>query len=300
MYAVNLKRTPYWSDYQTNEQYFGLISFDPGSEQSVCYVDGDASEWTDDDIVADRGDMKLSMKYDEKFVYFMVKKDGLNIDKDKIYIPLDITPKSGSSYYEEKNMLFDRAVDFIIELEGKQNSRVRVQERYEVLRSNYSENVYEYNAYLKDNIPSKDSPRFTNIDMILQTATPLIYNNMQAPAETFETGKLTYGNANPSSKDFNSLADFMAGDGFVEIKLPWQLLNFSDPLLMTIHDDYYEHYGIEVSEIWAGLSSNGSEPRRAELKPFKLKKWENTVTYHERLKSSYYALQKHWRNQDED
>ena len=78
----------------------------------VCYVDGDASEWTDDDIVADRGDMKLSMKYDEKFVYFMVKKDGLNIDKDKIYIPLDITPKSGSSYYEEKNMLFDRAVDF--------------------------------------------------------------------------------------------------------------------------------------------------------------------------------------------
>ena len=112
MYAVNLKRTPYWSDYQTNEQYFGLISFDPGSEQSVCYVDGDASEWTDDDIVADRGDMKLSMKYDEKFVYFMVKKDGLNIDKDKIYIPLDITPKSGSSYYEEKNMLFDRAVDF--------------------------------------------------------------------------------------------------------------------------------------------------------------------------------------------
>ncbi len=303
MYAVNLKRTPYWSDYQTNEQYFGLLSFDPGSEQSVCYVDGDASEWTDDDIVADRGDMKLSMKYDEKFVYFMVKKDGLNIDKDKIYIPLDITPKSGSSYYEEKNMLFDRAVDFIIELEGKQNSRVRVQERYEVLRSNYSENVYEFNAYLKDNIPSKDSPRFTNIDMILQTATPLIYNNMQAPAETFETGKLTYGNANPSSKDFNSLADFMAGDGFVEIKLPWQLLNFSDPSLMTIHDDYYEHYGIEyieVSEIWAGLSSNGSEPRRAELKPFKLKKWENTVTYHERLKSSYYALQKYWRNQDED
>lgn len=303
MYAVNLKRTPYWSDYQTNEQYFGLLSFDPGSEQSVCYADGDASEWTDDDIVADRGDMKLSMKYDEKFVYFMVKKDGLNIDKDKIYIPLDITPKSGSSYYEEKNMLFDRAVDFIIELEGKQNSRVRVQERYEVLRSNYSENVYEYNAYLKDNIPSKDSPRFTNIDMILQTATPLIYNNMQAPAETFETGKLTYGNANPSSKDFNSLADFMAGDGFVEIKLPWQLLNFSDPSLMTIHDDYYEHYGIEyieVSEIWAGLSSNGSEPRRAELKPFKLKKWENTVTYHERLKSSYYALQKYWRNQDED
>lgn len=304
MYAVNLKRTPYWSDYQTNEQYFGLMSFDPGEEKSVCYVDGSNSEWKDADIVADRGDMKLSMKYDEKFIYFMVQKNGLNIDSDKIYIPLDITPNSGSSYYEEKNMLFDRAVDFVIQLEGKKNSRVRVQERYEVLRSNYSENVYEFNTYLKNNIPAKDSTRFTNIDMILQTATPLLYNNLQAPAEVFETGKLTYGNANPDSSDFNSLADFMAGDGFVEIKLPWQLLNFADPSQMMIHDDYYKHYGIEYIEIdklWAGLAGDGNGgKRRAELKPFKLSGWNNQVTYHERLKSSYYVLQKQWRYNDED
>lgn len=303
MYAVNLKRDPYWSDYQTNEQYFGLLSFDPGKEQSVCYVDGDDAEWTNDDLVAERGDTRLSMKYDEKFVYFKVSRDGLNIDSDKIYIPLDITPKSGSSYYEEKELLFDRAVDFVIELEGKKNSRVRVQERYEALRSNYSENVYEFNTYLKDNIPSKDSPRFTDIDMILQTATPLLYNNLQAPAEAFETGKLTYGNANPSSPDFNSLADFMAGDGFVEIKLPWQLLNFADPSLMMIHDDYYEHYGIEyieIDQLWAGLYAKDDGPRRAELQPVSLKGWNNHVTYHERLKSSYYVLQERWRDQDED
>lgn len=298
MYAVNLKRDPYWSDYQTNEQYFGLLSFDPGKDQSVCYVDGYDDDWSDEDIVTERDGMQLSMKYDEKFIYFMIRKDGLDINTDKLYIPLDITPKTGSSYYKEKNMLFDRAIDFIIQLEGKDNSRVRVQERYEVLRSNYSENVYEFNTYLKNNIPAKDSPRFTDIDMILQTATPLIYNNLQAPAEVFETGKLTYGNANPLSPDFNSLADFMAGDGFVEIKLPWQLLNFSDPSRMTIHDDYYEHYGIEYIEIdklYAGIA-DGTESVRTALLPVKLKPWENTVTYHERLKSSYYVLQKLWRD----
>ncbi len=301
MYAVNLKRDPYWSDYQTNEQYFGLLSFDPGKEESVCYVDGSDEEWTKDDLVAEYNGLQLSMKYDEKFIYFLVRKDGLSIDSDKIYIPIDTTPKSGSSYYEEKDMLFDRAADFVIQLEGKENSRVRVQERYEVLRSNYSENVYEFNAYLKKNIPAKDSPRFTDIDMILQTATPLIYNNLQAPAEVFETGKLTYGNANPSSPDFNSLADFMEGDGVVEIKLPWQLLNFSDPSRMTIHDDYYEHYGIEYIEInkmYVGVT-DGSGGKRAELKSVPLKGWENSVTYHERLKSSYYVLQKLWRDNNE-
>ena len=89
----------------------------------------------------------------------------------------------------------------------------------------------------------------------------------------------------------------------MEIKLPWQLLNFSDPSLMTIHDDYYEHCGIEyieIDEIWAGLTANDGSPRRAELKPVRLKSWNNRVTYHERLKSSYYELQKHWRVQDED
>ena len=38
MYAVDLDNTAYWSDCQTNEQYFGLLAFDPGEERSVCYV----------------------------------------------------------------------------------------------------------------------------------------------------------------------------------------------------------------------------------------------------------------------
>ncbi len=301
MYAVNLKRDPYWSDYQTNEQYFGLLSFDPGEESSVCYVDGDVSEWTDKDIVCEEGGMTLSMKYDEKFIYFLVHKPSLDLSADKLYIPIDTTQKSCSSFYEEKDLLFDRAADFVIELDGQDNSRVRVQERYEVLRSNYSQNVYKFDTYLQGNMPEKDSPKFVNIDMILQTATPLIYHDNDAPAEVFETGKLTYGNANPDSPDFNSLADFIAQGDYVEIKLPWQLLNFADPSRMSIHDDYYEHYGIEyieINEMYVGIG-DGSSGARVELKPFALDPWENTVTYHERLKSSYYVLQKLWRDNNE-
>ncbi len=58
MAYVDLDNTPYWSDYQTNEQYFGLLAFDhPGEEESVCYVDGDASEWGPEDVCwrRDRG-----------------------------------------------------------------------------------------------------------------------------------------------------------------------------------------------------------------------------------------------------
>ncbi len=69
MYTVNLKRNPYWSDYQTNGQYFGLLTFDPGEETSICYVDGDISEWKESDIVCSDDSGSLSVKYDEKFIY---------------------------------------------------------------------------------------------------------------------------------------------------------------------------------------------------------------------------------------
>lgn len=298
MYAVDLKRTPYWSDYQTNEQYFGLLSFDPGKERSVCYVDGDISEWTEDDLVAKTDGLSLSMKYDEKYVYFMAHQEGLDIEKQRLYIPIDTTPKSGSNYCENYDLFFDHGVDFLIVLDGKDNSRIQVQERYEALRSTYSQNVSDFDTYVKGNQPDVDSPLFVNIDMILQTATPLLYYDIGARAETFETGHLTYGNGNPESPEFNSLADFISGDDSVEIRLPWQLLNFADPSHMEIHDDYYDNnFGVDyisIDEIRIGISS-GKSSGRIELSPIELKGWGNRLTYHERLKSSYYMLQSIWK-----
>lgn len=299
MYAVDLTRTPYWSDYQTNEQYFGLLSFDPGKETSVCYVDGDVSEWTEEDIVCQNADGSLSMQYDEKFVYFMVYRDNLDFEGETLYIPLDTTGKTGSSYCENYDLLFDRAADFLLVLDGADNSRLQVQERYESLRSTYSQNVMGFDTYVSGNVPDVDSPLFLNIDMILQTATPLLYLDNTALAEVFETGKLTYGNANPDSADYNSLADFICSGDYVEIKLPWQLLNFADPSRMKIHDDYYDgNYGIsyiDIDTLYAGLSC-GETSERIAFSAVPLKGWGNKVTYHERLKPSYYMLQSVWRD----
>lgn len=307
MYSVNLKRTPYWSDYQTNEQYFGLLSFDPGEEESICYVDGDVSEWTEEDVVSKNSDMTLSMKYDEKFVYFLINKEDLAFGKESIYIPIDTTPKSGSTYSTEHHIGFDRAADFLITISGKTDSRIQVQERYEALRANYAENVYGFDTYIKDNYPEADSPVFVNIDMILQLDTTLdkeLLKDENCRAQVFETGLLRYGNANPSSPDFDSLADFICEGDYIELKIPWQLLNFSDPSKMEIHDDYYDdNYGVDyirIDEMYVGVSGENAVSEqspalnRIPMDSFALKGWGNRVTYHERLKSSYYAVQEMW------
>lgn len=305
MHAVNMKRNPYWSDYQTNEQYFGLLSFDPGKKKSVCYVDGDVSEWTDEDVVSqsEDGALSLSMKYDEKFMYWMVHKENYEFGKEKIYIPLDITHKSGSSYCANNGLRFDRAADFLITIDGRSNSRIQVQERYEALRSTFSEETYGYNTYVRGNVPDKDSPEFRNIDMVLKRETYYGFINNITDSWVYETGLLTYGNANPEASDFNSLADFIVNGDYIEIKLPWQLMNFADPSRMTVHDDYYDdNYGVEyidIDEMYMGVAAGNDTEGRIKMKPAALEGWGNEVTYHERLKSSYYMLQKEWSGSDE-
>ena len=294
MHAVNLQRTPYWSDYQTNGQYFGLLSFDPGAEESVCYVDGDLSEWTEEDKLFDTGTRALSMKYDEKFIYLLAYEKGFANGRKTLYIPIDTTPKTGSTYCENFGLRFEDPVDFVLAIDGRDNSRLLVQERYEVLRAMFYHETHNTDAYLDP--PDADTPLFKPIDLMLQAATPLLTGNWQASSETYETGDLAYGNANPAAPDYDSLADFIFAGDYVELKLPWQLLNFSDPSRMTIHDDYYENYGVDyitINTMYLGLT-DGAAQERTPLYPAALKGWGNTVSYHERLKPSYYILQKLW------
>ena len=298
MAAVDLDNTPYWSDYQTNEQYFGLLAFDPGEEESICYVDGDVSEWKEEDLVIAYEDMTVSMKYDEKFLYFYITKEDFSPETDTLYLPIDTTQKTGSTYCENYDLSFERAVDFLVVLDGKENSRVLVQERYEVLRAMYSHEVYNEDAYVDP--PEEDSPMFKRIHLMLQTATPLLTGNWEASSETYETGLLTYGNANPTAEEFNSLADFIFTEDGVELKLPWQLLNFANPSEMKIHDDYYENYGVEylsIDEMYVGITQD-QEEFRVPLASFALERWGKQVTYHERLKESYYILQDYWSSLD--
>ncbi len=298
MAAVDLDNTPYWSDYQTNEQYFGLLAFDPGEEESICYVDGDVSEWKEEDLVIAYEDMTVSMKYDEKFLYFYITKEDFSPETDTLYLPIDTTQKTGSTYCENYDLSFERAVDFLVVLDGQENSRVLVQERYEVLRAMYSHEVYNEDAYIDP--PEEDSPLFQPIHLMLQTATPLLTGNWEASSETYETGLLTYGNANPTAEEFNSLADFIFTEDGVELKLPWQLLNFANPSEMKIHDDYYENYGVEyltIDQMYVGIT-RGQEEFRVPLASFALEGWGKQVTYHERLKESYYILQDYWSSLD--
>ena len=315
MSNTDLLSTPYWSDYQTNEQYFGLLSFDPGETESVCYVDGNRSDWFAEDLVIDHDNIRLSVKYDEKFIYFLVEQSDFSISHDCLYISIDTTPKSGSRYAENFGIEMSEDADFIVEINGEYNSRIWVQERYDSIDSLYYDKITKDNIFSKT-FPESDSTKFNQIFMLIQKN--LYFRKLSAEAdpstdelipfqdydsmsslyyqimETYETGKLTYGNANPNGEDFNSLADFCAGVGFVEVKIPWALLNFADPSHMKIHDDYYECYGVEYLRVNSMMVGAGDGSALINMAPVELEPLGKKPTYHERLKESYYILKAEW------
>lgn len=305
---TDLNFSAYWSDYQTNEQYFGLLSFDPGIEKSIAYVDGDRSDWLAEDLVHSDSDYRLSMKYDEKFIYFLAETEDFDSSLDKLYIPIDLTPQSGSRYIEPQGIKTSQPTDFLIEIDGEENSRVWVHERYNAVQTIHSKKLNRiYNPY--EHPPAKDSTTFQKIELVLHEFNyfadeePISFSEMNpvnddhyAISQTYESGKLTYGNANPEAAEFNSLADFSFGTDFVEIKLPWGLLNFSDPSEMKIHDDYYDNYGVEHLKIKSLNTGIGDGSQEINMVDYELEKLGKKPEYHERLKDSYYILQDYWNN----
>lgn len=305
LHAVDINKSIKWHDYQTVDQSFGLMAFDPGDEESICYVDGDVLEWNDSEVILINDDINISVKYDESFVYFKVNKDKLD-ENETLFIPIDTTQNTGSDYFEKYNVRFERKADFLIVLDGRGNSRILVHKRYDPIRAMYEKSISGVEPYVT--VPNADTPAFDKIRMVLkrQYDVNVDIENMTLEEQmryswykTHETGLLTYGNANPSSKSYYSLADYIYKDKNIEIRIPWQLLNFSDPSESMIHDDYYQNYGVEnihVDKIYVGIGSLSKEldNNKIPMVETPIDGWGDRISYHERLKKSYFIIQQLW------
>ncbi len=288
-----LDRSAYWSDAQTYSQSFGLMTFEPGRLKVTPYPDDKLDEWSEKNVISKEKDYSLSMQSDEKYLYFMIKSsDKTSLKKDDIYIDLDTTPKSGSKKSTQYGLQFDNPVDFIIKINDQGNSMVMAQEYYNGFDFYENKSLYEKRPDLIKHTPDMDyfSPIY------IETRPKMFIKSQGETKEkvTYETGKLTKGNSNPESKDFNSAADYYMGNDYVEVRIPWALLNFMDPSTKQIADDFYENFKtkpMKINDINVGVTIKENEKviTRINSTPYKLNGW-SVPKYHERLKKSYYIL----------
>ena len=282
----NPDRRAYWCDVQTSEQHYGIMEFVPSMTGIPVVIDGNKWEWIEEYEIASNDTVSLSARTDAAYLYLMIEAKDIDFDEEELVIPMDITPNSGSKEYEKYR--FNWPADFVIYIDGKENSRVLVQSYYDIYSYDYVE--YDTDIRADEETLKKDSNIFNPIYLLIERELLLPSSGRTIPLVKFETGKLQYGTTKEISEDYNSLTDFCYQEGILEIRIPWGLIGFRDPSQKEIQHDFREtkgHGGIFIDQITLGVYGIGEDIESAD---FTWENWDMT-NYTERRRKVYYDLQ---------
>ena len=316
-------RRPFWHNAQANEQSFGILAFDPGAAKVISDVDGDIDEWKNDKPTYVNEVVELYAKADEKYLYLLAKTKNFDFAKDVLYIAFDTMANQGNSGDVSRKLKFSRPAEFLLQIDGLNNSRIVVDAYYDAFHYIYGEK----NKFI-DSKPSyrkKDQGLFNTMQLCISNPLFLPQDRKDFPFLSYETGVLRHGNANPQHKDYHSLTDFAVKNGNVEIRIPWQLLNIMDPSKKIAMADLYSRKGIKMESnfvkretfmdfeqddgikgqridgvyVGAGIMKSGqTNDLTIGMDYYTWQPWQ-MPTYHERLKKSYYVLQKAFKELDD-
>ncbi len=299
-------RRAYWGDAQTCEQHFGLLSFDPGTEDSALYVDGDVGEWDERHVIHEDDGFTIYSQYDAKYLYLRIEKNRIGAnqtagsqnegdydwERDELLLPLDVIDDQGNEGYGGHT--FERAADFLIRLRGRDDSRILVDPYYHPFYASYPE-VPVPNASAGIERQTKNTGLFDDIYLALNKELYLPDTKETIPFSYFNASTLRHGNANPDSVDYDSLADCIYSEGNWEVRIPWALLNVADPsskqMLADLHTVGSDGFTYTRAKQWHIGVTRGGSPRDGvvAMSGFTWEKWDHP-TYHERLKRSYYIV----------
>ncbi|TFE01652.1 hypothetical protein [Jeotgalibacillus salarius] len=278
----NPDRRPFWSNAQTNEQQFGLLSFD----RHLGRINGVKDEETTTLGEYDGTIKQLDALHDERYLYLQLTFSDMTED-----------------FWREQSLDFYFSIrpDEGIETEqGKADFRARIngEEGKLEVAGDYDSFYFDYAQRLEMIPANEDMDEFHPIRLALNREFTRPDTSEVMPFESYETGTLTYGIGDPDHKSYDSLADYYyTEDGMLEIRIPWMLLNARDPSQHEFIGNLQED-GISASMIIdeIGISTavfNNQNETIIEQTPFEPYTWErwDLPMYEERLKTSYDVLQ---------
>lgn len=311
-------RRPYWSNAQTNEQFFGLLSFD----RLKIKINGDSTDWEESTLLYEEENNEylesVWADHDERYLYLRIDVNaqaaGENLFSNGFPVILfDTKEDSGSTSMNElTDLSYENGLNFVTWMEDWEESRMLVDARYDFFTHQY---YWEHS--MLDELGFSESEiegTFLPIHYALNQELLIPSTGEVIPFSYYETGKLRHGNGDPESEEYDSLADFYVDEesGMIEMRIPWMLLQFKDPSQRQVMSDVYDGDGgqsmeaidgIHISVLYVneteeeGYQMLESFPQREEeeikLSEVMMYEWEtwDEPLYEERLKESYSVIQ---------
>ncbi|HJV22853.1 MAG TPA: tetratricopeptide repeat protein [Holophagaceae bacterium] len=223
-----LDRKPLWYNVQDAEENYGLIGMRPGTGGPTILIDGKAEDWEKVPVYQQGQGMTLKLKADEGWLHVGLFLDnGLpDWSKEAFLLGLDTyDPALGSHQLPWGVPLRSEAgLESVVLFHGGGDTALYLDEPYDLFTHRYSRPyrtlAHEGGSFL---MPRTESNR----DRVGRDGT-------RFPGHQQEIGWLRRGTQDRKDPAFDSRSEWIEGRlpdgrGFLEARLPWGLMNVTDP-----------------------------------------------------------------------
>lgn len=287
-FEVPADRRRLWHNLENPEQNFGVVSI----EQRKKIIDGLDNDWNEEEKLSDKNNYSLSSGADAEYFYMKYKLDNFDFSSNNFYIAIDTYDKNKGDhklpFMDEK---VDRGIEFLLSFINKDSASILVDEKYSVYSDIYHDFIPVYSS--KENSDGK----FIRQIMLTNRERESLLGE-KTDRTVFDRSGLKYGRSDePQFSNSNWI--WNEKDKILEIRIPWHLLNVSDPSSRSVLDDKEGTPDIESTEtdgfhIYSYITDKNDKnikqipDKNDEF--FKWEKWDHPE-YKSRLKKIYFAFQ---------
>jgi hypothetical protein len=247
-YELPAERKRFWFNLQNAEQNYGLLATYPGYPEKKVRLAGRPEDWENAVSLYERNDdpplfrfddgfddaralSKILVQHDEGFLYLLLETRGTIDFRNAHYmIGLDTcSSESGEFLFPfETKLQSPVGLKFLIHIAGPENSRIMTCKGYDkylnilntkkgAITPGHSDQGAWVTMHNKTNARriSKDGTRFF-------------------PSRVFNMSALRYGSLEKERPHYDSLSDFFCTGNLMELRIPWGLINFTDPSSKTV------------------------------------------------------------------
>lgn len=225
-----LERKPLWFNPMSAEENYGIIGHRPGTAGPNILIDGKLGDWEKVPSYQSDGNIELKLLADEGWLHAAVFWKGARPDweRERFVLGLDtLDPALGNHQLPFGVPLrSEGGMEFAVDLSGN---------GCEV----YVDAPYDYSPHRRRRpirtIAHEDGP-WTQ----MQTETNRLRVGRDGtifPFRQYDIGTLKEGTQDRQDPAFDSNAEWKEGEGFLEVRIPWSLIQVTDPSSLHVLQD---------------------------------------------------------------
>jgi peptidoglycan/xylan/chitin deacetylase (PgdA/CDA1 family) len=258
-YELPAERNPLWHNLEDPEQNFGILAM----EAQERLIDGRDGDWIGQplaqtpagEVGSQPGTLKaLWAAVDASCLYlkldFIVPLRLEDFEGTAIWIGLDTYDRQrGDHYFPDRLCRAPSGLEFVVRLSGPQASVLLVDEPYDIFTDLYRDSIPGYTSRFNENGVYHEERLLANRPRETLTGEMI-------PQHNLNRSHLIWGSAKPGDPNYTSQADVCLNpEGrFLELRLPWALLNVTDPSSQAVLDndpatvdlDYMKTEGFQI------------------------------------------------------